>query len=204
MATGTARVGYGETPTTYSTVDLKLAIGSVYEVVVFQAERWCCGSNYMLTLANFLAGKSECVPACGDGVAVADEECDCGTSAGAVPAGCPGPNNNSTYGGCSTQCTWGPFCGDGTLQTQPAGPEQCDLGKQNGAAADAQNRCDLTCRNPRVCGDGVADTDLGEDCDLGPNNGLKLDEQMQPVSDPQSTAGQVYCTPECLIPVTIR
>jgi fibro-slime domain-containing protein len=203
-AAGTARVGYGEAPAAYTAVDLKLAIGSVYEVVVFQAERWCCGSNYMLTLANFLAGKSECVPACGDGVAVADEECDCGNGGGAVPAGCPGANSDSTYGGCSTRCTWGPFCGDGTRQAAPAGPEQCDLGTQNGAAGQGQNHCDLTCRSPRVCGDGVADTDLGEACDLGPNNGVKLDEEMRPVSDPQSEAGQVYCTPECSIPVIIR
>jgi hypothetical protein len=28
---------------------------------VLQAERWCCGSNYMLTLANFIGGKSQCL-----------------------------------------------------------------------------------------------------------------------------------------------
>src|SRR5262249_15528356 len=97
-ANGTGQGGYGDTPASFSNVDLKLAIGSVYEVVVFQAERWCCGSNYMLTLANFLAGASQCVPACGDGVAVGGEECDCGGGTGAVPAGCPGPNDDATYG----------------------------------------------------------------------------------------------------------
>lgn len=200
---GTAQVGYGDAPSSFTTLDLKLAVGSVYEVVVFQAERWCCGSNYMLTLANFLAGKSECVPTCGDGVAVAGEECDCGNGTGAVPSGCPGPNNDTTYGGCTTQCTWGPFCGDGAVQAPPAGPEQCDLGKQNGAASsDGQNRCNVTCRNPRVCGDGVADTDLGEDCDLGDKNGVSLDVDLQPVTD--AAAGQVYCTKECLIPAVLR
>ena len=78
---------YGEPPSSYSTVDLKMTLGSVYEVVVLQAERWCCGSNYMLTLANFIGGKSQCVSTCGDGVVAGDEECDCGTDASHVPAG---------------------------------------------------------------------------------------------------------------------
>lgn len=200
---GTAQVGYGDMPTTFATIDLKLAVGSVYEVVVFQAERWCCGSNYMLTLQNFLAGKSECVPTCGDGVAVAGEECDCGTGASAVPNGCPGPNNDSTYGGCGTKCTWGPFCGDAVVQAPPAGPEQCDLGKQNGATG-GQERCNATCRNPRVCGDGIADTDLSEECDLGDKNGASLDANQQPITDPADRTGQVYCTKECTIPAVLR
>ena len=57
---GTGQVAYGEPPGAATSVDFKLTLGSVYEVVVFRAERWCCGSNYMLTLANFLAGKSVC------------------------------------------------------------------------------------------------------------------------------------------------
>ncbi|HEY8944825.1 MAG TPA: hypothetical protein VIM73_11205, partial [Polyangiaceae bacterium] len=85
-----------------------------------------------------------------------------------------------------------------------AGPEECDLGEKNGTSEDLENRCDLTCRSPRVCGDGVADTDLGEECDLGPNNGVKLDDSMQPASDPQGTTGIVYCTEQCLIPVIPR
>jgi len=59
-ANGTGQVGYGEPPWSWATVDFKLTLGSVYEVVVFQAERWCCGSNYMLTLANFIAGRGTC------------------------------------------------------------------------------------------------------------------------------------------------
>ncbi|HEY3255033.1 MAG TPA: fibro-slime domain-containing protein, partial [Polyangiaceae bacterium] len=194
---GTAQVGYGDSPSSFTSIDLKLSVGSVYEVVLFQAERWCCGSNYTLTLANFLAGKSQCTPTCGDGVAVAGEECDCGDGSGNVPAGCPGPNNDTTYGGCTSACTWGPFCGDAMVQAPPAGPEQCDLGKPNG---DGQSRCSATCRNPRSCGDGVADTDLGEECDLGANNGAALDSNLQIAS----TGGQVYCTADCTIPVTIR
>jgi fibro-slime domain-containing protein len=201
-ARGTAQVGYGETPAQYTDVDLHLTLGDVYELVVFQAERWCCGSNYMLTLANFLAGRSECVPACGDGFAVANEECDCGDGTGPLPAGCPGPNGDDTYGGCSAICTWGPFCGDGTVQAPPAGPEECDLGKQNGApGGEPGDRCSIACQNPRVCGDGIADTDLGEECDLGPNNGVPLDGQMQPAT---GATAQIYCTTNCTIPAIIE
>ena len=197
---GTAQVGYGDPPSSYSTVDLKLTIGSVYEVVVLQAERWCCGSNYMLTLANFIGGKSQCVPKCGDGVVVGDEECDCGDGSAAVPGGCPGPNNDSTYGGCSTQCKWGPFCGDSVVQAPPAGPEECDLGKQNGNVSTAKDSCGIACKSPRSCGNGSVDNDLGEECDLGDRNGAKLDSQLQPVSDPNDPAAQVFCTTDCLIP----
>jgi fibro-slime domain-containing protein len=197
---GTAQVGYGEPPSSYTSVDLKMTIGSVYEVVVFQAERWCCGSNYMLTLANFIGGKSQCVPTCGDGVAVADEECDCGDGSGAVPAGCPGPNNDKTYGGCTTQCRWGPFCGDGAVQGPPDGPEECDLGTQNGDSSVGTDWCSLSCMKPRSCGDGVVDTDLDEECDLAGNNGVKLDGDLEPVSDPNDPSGQVFCNTDCTIP----
>ena len=194
---GTAQVTYPNNSSLNTSVDLKLTIGSVYEVVVFQAERWCCGSNYMLTLANFLAGKSQCVPACGDGVAVADEECDCGDGSGTTPSGCPGPNNDTTYGGCTTQCKWGPFCGDATVQSPPNGPEECDLGKQN---CNGTSGCSIACQAPRACGDGKVDTDLGEECDLGGNNGLKLDSNLQPVADQNGPDGAVYCTSDCKIP----
>jgi fibro-slime domain-containing protein len=199
-ANGTAQVGYGEPPSSYTTIDLKLSKGSVYEVVVFQAERWCCGSNYMLTLANFIGGKTQCVPTCGDGVAVADEECDCGKDSGSVPAGCPGPNSDTTYGGCTTQCKWGAFCGDDIVQGPPNGPEECDLGKQNGDSSVGKNWCSLSCKKPRSCGDGSVDTDLGEQCDLGEKNGLKLDGQLQPVSDPNDPTAQILCTTDCTIP----
>ena len=193
---GTAQVGYGEPPSSYTTVDLKMVKDKVYEVAVFQAERWCCGSNYMLTLANFIGGKTQCEPACGDGVTVADEECDCGNDPNKVPAGCPGPNSDTAYGGCTRQCKWGAFCGDGKVQ----GPEECDLGKENG---NATSKCSIACQAPRTCGDGKADTDLGEECDLGARNGLKLDSDRQPLSDQSDPSGRIYCTSDCLIPPQI-
>jgi len=199
---GTGQVVYQlpfSSPSTPVTVDFKLTMGSVYEVVVFQAERYGQGSNYMLTLANFIGGKTQCVPTCGDGVTVADEECDCGNGTVSVPGGCPGANSDTTYGGCTTQCKWGNFCGDNTVQGPPNGPEECDLGKQNGDTS-AGSQCSVSCKAPRSCGDGRVDTDLGEECDLGDRNGLKLDSQLQPVGDPNDPATQVFCTTDCTIP----
>jgi fibro-slime domain-containing protein len=59
---GTARVGQGDPPSLYTAIDLQLVKGSVYELDVFQANRWCCESDFMLTMPNFLAGRSECTP----------------------------------------------------------------------------------------------------------------------------------------------
>ncbi|HEX7508708.1 MAG TPA: hypothetical protein VF550_18195, partial [Polyangia bacterium] len=98
-----------------------------------------------------------------------------------------------------TQCKWGNFCGDNTVQGPPSGPEECDLGKQNGDTS-AGSTCSIACKAPRTCGDGKVDTDLGEECDLGDRNGLKLDSQLQPVSDPNDAAAQVFCSTDCLIP----
>jgi cysteine-rich repeat protein len=51
------------------------------------------------------------LPRCGDGFVHPPEICDAG----------PG-NSDKVYGGCGTNCQWGPGCGDGKLN----GPEDCD------------------------------------------------------------------------------
>jgi len=138
------------------TVKLGLETGKVYEIAIFGADRHPPESNYQLTLQGFSTKKSECGPRCGDGVISGGEECDDGD----------GKNDDSTYGGCTTQCKFGPFCGDG----QKNGPEDCDNGKNNGATYGSDG-CTLGCTTPHFCGDQIVDATLGEECDLGSNNG---------------------------------
>lgn len=55
------------------------------------------------------------------------------------------PNNNdNTYGGCTNTCQLGPHCDDGILN----GPEECDLGEDNGSGEfpPASVKCDDGCR----------------------------------------------------------
>ena len=158
-----------------------LAIGNVYEIAVFQTERQTDASSYKLTLSGFNAAPTTCVSTCGDGVAVANEECDNGKN-----------NSDTAYGGCTTACKWGPFCGDGIVN----GPEECDTGKNNGMQYGTGG-CTLGCTLPHHCGDGHVDTDHGEECDLGNKNGVALDHSGAPSTDPSA---QIDCTTECKIP----
>ena len=179
---------------TKQTTTLGLENGKVYEIAVFQAERQTTGSSYKLTLSGFNAAPTSCVPTCGDGVTVADEECDCGSDDSKVPKGtsCPGPNSDDAYGGCTTKCTWGGYCGDGIIN----GTEECDNGKDNGTK-NGEGGCTLGCTKQHYCGDGHVDTDRGEVCDLGDRNGQTLDSQLNPATG-QDT--QIYCNADCSIP----
>jgi fibro-slime domain-containing protein len=93
---------------------LGLAKGGMYEIAVFQAERHTVGSDYQLTLAGFTHTRSDCQGSCGDGVVTGDEVCDDG-------------KNDGSYGGCNPDCTRGPYCGDGQVDT--ADGEECDGSK---------------------------------------------------------------------------
>jgi cysteine-rich repeat protein len=149
------------------TVKLGLQTGKVYELAIFGADRHPPESNYQLTLQGFTSKRSSCTPRCGDGSATANEQCDCGDGSVALPAGCPGPNNDTTYGGCTTKCQFGPYCGDGLTN----GAEECDNGKSNGASY-GEGGCTAGCTLPHYCGDGILDAYAGEKCDLGTSNGL--------------------------------
>jgi fibro-slime domain-containing protein len=138
-----------------SVTGLGLEKGKTYEIAIFHADRHPRESNYQLTLSGYSTTSSQCMARCGDGVATAGEECDAGDK-----------NNDTEYGGCTTQCKFGPFCGDNMKN----GDEECDKGKENGAAYGMAGGCTLGCKNAHYCGDGIVDAANGEECDTGSAN----------------------------------
>jgi fibro-slime domain-containing protein len=130
--------------------NLGLAVGSIYEIVVFQAERHTTQSNYRLTLSNFVNKISQCHSFCGDGIKTPDEVCDDGI-------------NDGAYGHCTADCQLGPHCGDGIQQ---AG-EECD----DGTNLSPYEGCAPGCKLGASCGDGKVDSAFGEQCDDGANTG---------------------------------
>jgi len=175
-------------PVNCATSTFNLALGNIYEIVVFQAERHITESNYKLTLSGFNAPRSACTPICGDGIVTGNEQCDlgaanntgaygicnmnctlgphCGDAVIQTAAGeeCDDGVNLTTYGeGCAPGCKKAPFCGDGMVQSPN---EQCDDGVNDGGYAE----CAPGCRYGDRCGDGVVQSDH-EECDRGPLNG---------------------------------
>ena len=140
-----------------TTVPMTLEVGKIYEIAIFHADRHPRESNYQLTLQGFSTTRSECVPSCGDNVATTGEECDEGEA-----------NSDSAYGGCTTECRFGPFCGDGVVDE---GFEECDAGRENTGLYGEIGACASGCTPARYCGDGLLDSAFGEECDAGPDNG---------------------------------
>ncbi len=136
-------------------LNLGLVAGKIYEVVMFQAERNQCGSNFGVTLKNFNKPKSTCTSTCGDKIVAADEACDLGTAA-----------NTGAYGGCNSNCTLAPYCGDHTTN----GSEQCDDGVNSNVYGSLTSGCAPGCKVAPFCGDGTLDVAYGESCDKGNAN----------------------------------
>jgi len=128
-----------------------LEIGSIYEIVVFQAERHTTRSNYRLTLSNFDNAISVCESFCGNGIKTPDEACDDGV-------------NDGSYGSCTPECGFGPRCGDGEVQEEF---EACD----DGVNLSPYDGCAPGCQLGSTCGDGVVDSAFGEECDDEDNDG---------------------------------
>jgi fibro-slime domain-containing protein len=138
------------------TVNFGMVIGSVYEIVVFQAERHTQASNYRLTLGNFRGTRSVCTSVCGDGIVTRDEACDLGTAM-----------NTGAYGTCNANCSLPPRCGDATVN----GAEQCDDGVNRSVYGGATRVCGAGCVYAGYCGDGKVDSAYGEECDQAADNG---------------------------------
>lgn len=138
---------------------LGLTRGGLYEIAFFHAERHSAGSNFLLTLTGFAPARSECAPTCGDGVVAATERCDLGVT-----------ENTGSYGGCSSDCELGPYCGDAVVQTPEEG---CDDGLNvTPYTATASAGCAPGCVPSGYCGDGKVDSLFGEQCDTGPDLGV--------------------------------
>jgi cysteine-rich repeat protein len=91
---------------------------------------------------------------CGDLVLGPDEECD------------TGPDNSDVRpNACRRNCQL-PYCGDGIEDSG----EACD----DGNTADGDS-CTSSCEIFESCGDGLLQTELGEECDDGPGNAYAPD-----------------------------
>jgi fibro-slime domain-containing protein len=134
-----------------------LSKGKVYEIVLFQAERKQFRSSYKLTIGQFSRTHTDCRDRCGDGVVNGSEQCDNGAA-----------NADDAYGGCTTQCTLGPFCGDANLDASFG--EECDDGTNQTTYGQTEG-CGPGCRTVPYCGDGKVDSLFGEQCDDADQNG---------------------------------
>jgi hypothetical protein len=104
---------------------------------------WNCASGTCVQVSSvdggFDSGGQQ--PRCGDGIMSGAEEYDRGAM-----------NADTEYGGCTTQCFAGPFCGDGIVN---------DLGAWNGLTLDQNLNptndptgivyCTADCRIPACC-----------------------------------------------------
>lgn len=102
-----------------------------------QSEHEACDNGFnqdlLYTSGDTAACAPGCVlpPACGDGVVQAPYElCDDGAK-----------NDDHAYGGCTTHCDWGPYCGDGHVDPS----EMCDEGAGNVSASEA-GTCGYDCQ----------------------------------------------------------
>ena len=133
--------------------------GGIYPMDMFHAERCTGGSSFRLTLAGFLSmGISTCASICGDSIVAGNEECDVGNVSSDV----------AEMLGC-VACKKAPKCGNGILEEG----EVCDSGYlctgdyasvcTYDSTLEAKG-CERDCTNP-YCGNGVLNTDKGEECD---------------------------------------
>ncbi|HEY4014849.1 MAG TPA: DUF4215 domain-containing protein [Polyangiaceae bacterium] len=158
---------------TPNAASLGLVDGGWYSIDLFQAEAHVCRSTYALTLSNFAHVVTQCQTVCGDGIVAGNEQCDPGPSQndagvadGSAPeSGAADAGPFGVYGGCNPNCTLGPYCGDGVVQSPP---EQCDDGLNLATYGGTTQQCGPGCKWAPYCGDGIVSN--GEQCDEGASN----------------------------------
>ena len=141
-------------------------MGRTYEIAVFRADRHPTESNYQLTLSGFPTTRSNCMPTLRRrrrhrrrGVRLRRRP-----TPSSDPL-CAGKINDGSYGGCTAECKYGPYCGDGMVTRHG---EECDLGsRMNTMTYGTKDGCAPGCKFPHFCGDGNVDEAEGEQCDLG-------------------------------------
>jgi len=72
--------------------------------------------------------------------------------------------------------------------------------RQLNGSNNAQGGCTFGCTKSDYCGDGIVDTNLGEQCDLAALNGVPLDAN----GNPTDAGGTIECTSSCQIPIINR
>lgn len=117
-------------------------------------------------------------------------------------------NMPGAYDGCTNLCEFGPYCGDGTLQSDH---EVCDDGVDNVSYSPEMGGCSYDCQLAPYCGDaernGPEQCDLGlgmntgeygtcnEDCTFAPRCGDG--EEQDPEECDDGPIGSLSCTPTC-------
>ena len=121
--------------------------------------------------------------------------------------GCARPTKSTCR---SPYCEWGPYCGDGTVQSPE---EQCDEGLDNVLYAADGTGCGSDCLPAPYCGDGIrngpeeCDDPEGntgeyggcnEDCTLAPYCGDGVIQSSEGEQCDDGPIGSFNCTPDCL------
>jgi len=125
-------------------------------------------------------------------------------------------NNDDAYEGCTTQCDFGPYCGDAHID--PQGGEVCDDGVDNVLYAAIKGGCSYDCQPAPYCGDGERNgpeqCDLGAkdntgdygtcnaDCTFAPRCGDGKKQGAEQCDD--GPTGSLSCTPTCKRRVVVQ
>ncbi len=148
--------------------------GGLYELKIFHAERAASGAEFKLTLDGFgIPAANSCSSLCGDGVVASNEECDIA-----------GHTNDDValMLGC-VNCIQTSYCGNHILEygegcdSDDSLCTNCKLDTCGNGHVDSVEDCDSSSDplcNPNTCrwfcGDGIVQTDKGEECDKDSHN----------------------------------